>query len=121
MKIKFIYTTVITVLILLASTSCKPKDPLRAKAEKFSAKFCECAGPSAEFLTKMKDIQPEEDVIQALIAESEQIGLDMQDCMGEEYMDPFKDLEEEDKEIFDEHFQEIITEKCGDIAKAFGI
>jgi hypothetical protein len=119
MNNKIIFTAVITAFIMLTTTSCKPKDPLKAKAEKFSEKFCECAGPSATFLDKMKNEQPED--VEALIAESEEIGKNMQDCMGEEYMDPFKDLVEEDKGKFDSLFQESVTKKCADIAKSFGI
>ena len=119
MKNKLFLSAVIAMSFLLLTPSCKPKDKLLVKAEKFSKKFCECGGPSAEFLDKMKTTEPEN--IEELVAESEKIGKEMQDCMGEEYMDPFKDLEDEEKEKFDEHFQAIIVEKCPEIAKSFGI
>lgn len=119
MKNKLFLSAVIAISFLLLTPSCKPKDKLKDKAEKFSKKFCECAGPSAEFLTKMKNTEPEN--IEELVAESEKIGKEMQDCMGEEYMDPFKDMLDEEKETFDKHFQEIVTAKCPEIAKSFGL
>ncbi len=113
-----LFNLMFAIVIAFAFTSCKSGGD-KISPEKAAAKFCNCAGPSAELMKKMKNAAAED--LPALAEEAQTIATAMQDCMGGEEEDPTKDMSAEEAKEFGEKVTTAIKAKCADIAEAMGM
>lgn len=118
-NIIFSKTCIAFLMLLGVFTSCKPQSPLKKEAEAFGKKFCECAGPSAKLYDSIKALDGE--LTDSIMDVSHEFGMQMQDCLGQKYLDPFESIKPEEREKFDEYFRHYIRANCEKIADSFGI
>jgi hypothetical protein len=115
---RFIASLTLIAALSFSFIGCKKVSDAETQAKK----FCSCAGPMAQAMSKMKQASQEEKM--ALMDQYKNLSTEMETCLGgkeaqEAEVKKMEKMTDEQKKAYNDELKASMTKMCPDIAKAF--